>query len=264
MEPSIEQLLLMPASGLITSLTLDVDLLNQWESRSAQRCSMWQLEAEQSSSPLPRLSDRKGSSLESIFLTRWSSALERKIARQQLSNARALLMDVNRMAFRDRSFDYLLCSFALDSLSDQNRALLEFRRLVRWDGQISLAISSSWWWEEDERWEWFAQLLDSLEITVRSGPRPLGTLEEVEAALENAGLVGVSATEETFDLALADEEEWWKWGWSHGWRRVLEAVDDAKLERYRSACIEQLHSSSSPGIEGRIKTIVAFARRPRR
>jgi ubiquinone/menaquinone biosynthesis C-methylase UbiE len=190
--------------------------------------------------------------------------LREEIARQQLSNARALLMDANRMAFRDRSFDYVLCSFALDSLSDQNRALLEFRRLVGWDGQIGLAISSSWWWEEDERWEWFAQLLDSLEITVRSGPRPLGTLEEVEAALENAGLVGVSATEETFDLAFADEEEWWKWGWSHGWRRVLEAVDDATLEHYRSACIERLRSSRSPGIEGRLKTIVAFARPPRR
>lgn len=184
-----------------------------------------------------------------------------EIVRQHLSNARVLLMDAHKMAFRDRSFDCLLCGFALDSLRDPKLALSEFHRLVRPQGQIGLTVSSSWWWEQDERWQWHAQLLDSLEIAVRWGPKRFSTPEEVEVALLDTGFVDVSATEETLDLIFSDEQEWWKWSWSHGWRQVLEAMEENKLERYRSACFKRLHGSTdAPSVKGRLKTILAVAR----
>lgn len=53
-------------------------------------------------------------------------------------NVEIRLMNAEQLDFADASFDYVLCSFGLSSLSDPRRAFREFRRVLRTDGRLAL------------------------------------------------------------------------------------------------------------------------------
>jgi ubiquinone/menaquinone biosynthesis C-methylase UbiE len=184
--------------------------------------------------------------------------LGQEIAHRGVLQAQARLMDAQHLEFPDASFDYVLCGFALDMFPDPERALSEFRRVLLSGGRLGLTLSPGWWWEGDERWGWHAKLLRWLGAQVQFGPRRFESVGEVEDALRVRGFTDVTTLKERFDLTWADADEWWRWGWSHGWRRVLEAMQRDKLERYRRACLQELRAlARSGGIRGRLEVILA-------
>ncbi|MGQ0551455.1 MAG: class I SAM-dependent methyltransferase [Armatimonadota bacterium] len=186
--------------------------------------------------------------------------LRREVARRGLRNATVALMDAEALGFQDASFDFVLCGFALDSFPDPDHAMSEFRRVLRHGGHLGLTISSGWWWEGDERWRWHGELLRSLGVNVRAGSGRFATPDVVETDLKASGFVDISVPKETFDMVFANAGDWWQWAWSHGYRRVLEAMGREALERYRAACFEQLpHQSDADGIHGRLEVLLARA-----
>ncbi len=188
--------------------------------------------------------------------------LAEEIRRRGVRNVLPVLMDAQRLAFPDGSFDAVLCGFALDLFPDPARALREFNRVLRADGRVGLSISSSWWWEGDDRWKWHGELMESLGVGAGLEPRQFATSPEVEEALLGARFVDVRVGEERFGLTFADPEEWWRWAWSHGYRGVLEAMSPGQLEQYREACFRELRRmAASGGIRGRLEVVLATARR---
>ncbi len=189
--------------------------------------------------------------------------LREEIARRGVWNAAACFMDAEGLGFHTASFDFVLCGFALDSFPDPDRAISEFRRVLRRGGHLGLTISSGWWWEGDERWRWHGELLSSLGVRMSSGSRPFATPDEVESDLKAAAFVDISMLKEEFVMVFADAENWWRWAWSHGYRRVLESMEREALEQYRAACFEHLaRQSEAGGIHGRLEVLLALATKP--
>jgi ubiquinone/menaquinone biosynthesis C-methylase UbiE len=185
--------------------------------------------------------------------------LLREIAHRGLTRSRVLLMDAEDLAFPDTSFDSVLCGFALDLIPTPERALSEFRRVLVAGGRLGVSLSPGWWWEGDERWTWHAKLLRSLEAQARFGAAELDSVHKVEEAFRDRGFKDVVVLEERFDLAWTDPDEWWRWGWSHGWRQVLERMQRDQLERYRASCVQELRSMTVRlgGITGRLNVVLA-------
>ncbi len=185
--------------------------------------------------------------------------LEQMVTTHSLAKASLCLMDAEHIGFHAASFDTLLCGFALDSFPNPNRATAEFLRVLRSGGRLALTISSGWWWEGDDRWRWHGELLESLGVDIRSENRRFATRSQVESYLEAANFVDVTVLQEQFELAFADAEEWWRWAWSHGYRRVLESMDRKSLERYEATCFEQLQGRFPGGILGKLEVLLAVA-----
>lgn len=183
----------------------------------------------------------------------------REIVHLGLTQSQVLLMDAEHLAFRDSSFDSVLCGFALDLIPNPERALGEFQRVLVAGGRLGASLSPGWWWEGDEQWDWHAELLRSLGVQVWPDPAQLGSVHEVEDAFRRRGFLDVVGLEERFDLAWADPNEWWRWAWSHGWRRVLEGMEGDQLKRYRETCHQELRSITirPEGIIGRLHVVLA-------
>ena len=71
------------------------------------------------------------------------------------------MMDAERLAFGANSFDLVLCSFAFLSISDKQRALVEFRRVLAPGARVGVLDAFGWFFEHDSRWEWQTELLAS-------------------------------------------------------------------------------------------------------
>jgi hypothetical protein len=72
---------------------------------------------------------------------------------------------------------------------------------------------------------------------------------------QGQGFTDVVVTHEEFSLRFADFDEWWQWGWSHGYRRILDAFSEADLARYKSEAAKGLGKSVE--IEARTQVLLA-------
>ena len=187
--------------------------------------------------------------------------LREEIDERGLVNGEAQVMDATVLEFPDASFDRILCGWALFFFPEPERVLERFRDLLRPGGRIVVSTFE----DEDEGWSWLDELLLEHGAAVRLAPegaRRFDDADELRAALEAAGFDDVGVRSEPHELVFGDEDEWWAWGWTHGFRAALEAMDDARRERFRKRAFERLRSQAEPdGIHRTFRVLLATARR---
>ncbi len=149
------------------------------------------------------------------------------------------VMDAEQMTFADASFDLITAAFVLFFLPDPERAVAEFRRLLRPGGVVAVST----WAENDARWAWEGQLLAAAGTPQRRAMhRPFSRAEEVVDLLTGAGFDDVRVHREETDISFASEQDWWDWHWSFSLRGVLEQFDPPALETLRVASFERMAS----------------------
>jgi SAM-dependent methyltransferase len=174
---------------------------------------------------------------------------------RRLPRVHAIQLSADRLALRSGAFDRVLCGFALGSFAEPDRAVSEVRRVLRTRGRFALSVSDLWWFEGDERWSWLERLLLSMGAQIHDEPPRFGDAEQVRDLLEGHGFGDVVVTLEDFLMRFADFDEWWGWGWSHGYRRILDALSEADIARYKSEAATELGQMSA--IEGRTEVLIA-------
>ncbi len=178
---------------------------------------------------------------------------------RSLANIHLAQMDAERLALAPGRFNYALCGFALHSFSHPEKALAEIHRSLRPEGRFACSTAPWWWWEGDEEWQWHADLLKVLGVRISAGDPSLGEPQTLEMILAAAGFMDCACSIEYFQLSFIDQQEWWDWAWSHGYRSVLEAMKPAELARYKDACFRELERPDSASIRGRLKVCLAVA-----
>jgi O-methyltransferase/aklanonic acid methyltransferase len=167
-------------------------------------------------------------------------------------------MNAHRLAFSDGTFDTVVCGSALDTFADPGKALTETHRVLRPDGNLGLWIAPSWWWQNDPRWAWHDDLLNSLGIDAGQAPASLGSPLALRQTISAAGFHQVSTRTEQLSLRFADASQWWQWAWSHGSRQILEQLSARQLATYRQSVFQRI---ARHGIEGSMEAVLATADR---
>jgi O-methyltransferase / aklanonic acid methyltransferase len=159
-----------------------------------------------------------------------------------LAGVELRVMDAQALGFPDATFDVVFCAFAYSSFPSKPKAIHEFARVLRPSGRASIVDAFGWYFDQDPRWAWHRHLLEEFSVEVAtdaSGPRGLSDL------LTSNGLTEVAVKDESYKLTFADEEEWWRWSWSHGTRLLLGAIPKPRREDFRSAAFTELRDLRS-------------------
>jgi len=154
-------------------------------------------------------------------------------------NADVLVADAENLPFPQKSFDHVLCSFAIFLFSDLHSLISEWGRVLRSRGRIGLVYSAG----EDQEWKWYEQLISRYEPTSSLGTERYSP-KQVEATLKHFGFTNVSTSVETHRLIFSNASEFWGWAWSHGDRGVLESLTGNHAE-FKRELFEELGKRAS-------------------
>ena len=185
-----------------------------------------------------------------------------QLGHRSVRNAELRRMDAQQLLFADESFDSVLCSFAFLSFANQKRALAEFRRVLKPGGRVGILDSFGWFFEHDARWTWLEDLLRSAGALVEAAARPREGRRRLHEAIQMAGFTAVEMSEDSFELRFRDEEEFWQWAWSHGSRKLFEAVPPTRLNEFKSRLFQGLARCRETDqlIHGTLRALITRAR----
>ena len=186
--------------------------------------------------------------------------LKEAVAARRLTNVHACALDAEHVDALRTKFDSVLCGFAIDSLRNPELTLSRCRGILKKGGTIALSLAPGWWWEGDHRWFWHEELLESLGVSTKTRHERLWTAGDIAILLEQANFERVSVISEHFRLSFTSPNEWWRWIWSHGFRQVLEQMDQSQLAKYEAACYAELEKMPGKQIEGQLQVFICLAR----
>ena len=178
-----------------------------------------------------------------------------------LRDVELVLMDAHELDFADNSFDYVLCSFAFLAFRDRRRVLQEFTRVLANGGSVCLLDSYGWFFQHDPRWTWLEEVLRSFDAVPERESAPYGP-GYLEAALKKGGFDALAMRERSCQLLFSDEQEFWRWLWSHGTRGLLEAVPLDRLKELGQALRSGLaaHREADGMTHGTLRAALARGR----
>jgi len=122
-----------------------------------------------------------------------------------------LQMDAQALAFKDESFDAVVCQLGLMFLPDAVRALQEWTRVLRSRGHLAVCV-----WASPDRVPLFGILMNELsrhlpdERDVLYQPSALADAETLKRLLAGAGLKAVRVTRETRAHRFTSFDEYWQ------------------------------------------------------
>lgn len=167
----------------------------------------------------------------------------REAAGRGLANVEVRRMDAEHLEFPDASFDAILCGFAIFFFPQLERALAEFRRVLKPGGRIAF---STWGNQFEREWKWFDQLVNQYlpppaQEETQSEDQNFDTVESMEKIMQTAGFTDVQVLSEIADFTYASSGEVWDSLWSHGARAQLESIEEAGgpdvLEQFKNECL---------------------------
>ena len=145
-------------------------------------------------------------------------------------------MDAEQLTFPDSSFDFVLCGFSLQFFPHLERALSEFRRVLKPDGHAAVTT----WAADDERWDWFEDLRKSYGATISLGSQSLDKPEEIQNWFSQAGFANIQISTKEIDMVYHDEEEWWNVVWSSSGRAGLEKLSAGDLDHLKAEAFDKV------------------------
>ena len=169
------------------------------------------------------------------------------------SNVEVRQMDAEHLQFPDESFDFVLCGFAIFFFPQLEKAMAEFRRVLKPTGHICVSTFDKLF---DEEWNWFYEIVDiylpsELEETqdseTDSESEPVfDTPEGLTAILKSVDFDDVQITSETAEVVYKTEEEFWSTLYSHGARGTLEKIEQETgkdgLQKFKSDVFKKVSS----------------------
>ena len=205
-----------------------------------------------------------------------------EVQRRALTNVQLEQMDAEHLAFPDASFDVVLCGFALFFFPQLQRALAEFRRILKPGGRRSgeqrdegggrsagfptgggvLAVST--WGPPDPGWDWYDDFIKMYRVPqIALVTEPLEQPADLEAALRQAGFTALRVIPQVVEIVYRDEEEWWARQLAQGTRLLLEGISPETLARFKSDVLKRLRAHKQrDGIHRQTHINFALAARP--
>jgi O-methyltransferase/aklanonic acid methyltransferase len=200
-------------------------------------------------------------------------------AQRALTSVQLLPMDAERLEFPDASFDVVLCGFALFFFPHLQRALAEFRRVLKpaapagaGPGTVAGATSSaraggrlavSTWGPPDAGWEWYDELLKIYGVKpIQLVTEPLEQPSALQTALRLAQFTQLEVQTEVVEVVYADEEEWWARQLAQGTNLLLAHLPPETLARFKADVFQRLQAHKHrDGIHRRTRVLFGLASR---
>lgn len=150
-------------------------------------------------------------------------------------------MDAEALQFPDQSFDVVFCSFAVFFFPNLERALAEFKRVLKVGGRLALSV----WGKRNPLNLWVNERAKSLGAVRALRAQDIETGEALMEVLKPY-FPSVKIIEDWVDFSYPTKELWWNSLWSHGSRGILEQLNEGNLRLLKSEAFDQIKAEPIP------------------
>ena len=173
-------------------------------------------------------------------------------------NVEVRQMDAENLQFPDESFDFVLCGFAIFFFPQLDKAMAEFRRVLKPSGHICVSTFDTLF---EKEWDWLYEIVDTYlpsepeetqpsETDSETGP-VFDTPEGLTTILKSTNFDDIQIVSETADFVYKTEEEFWSTMWSHGARGMLERIEQEAgndgLQKFKLDVFKKMSSIKKKG-----------------
>jgi len=127
-----------------------------------------------------------------------------EIQKRGLTQTETRQMDAENLDFPAAFFDFVLCGFSLQFFPHLERALSEFRRVLKPNGCVAVTT----WAADDSRWDWFEDLRKQHQAVIKLGSQSLDKPEVIQKWFSEAGFGDIQISTKELDMVYNNEEEW--------------------------------------------------------
>jgi ubiquinone/menaquinone biosynthesis C-methylase UbiE len=182
-------------------------------------------------------------------------AVQEEVARRGLA-ARIRVMDAEQLDFPDAAFGRVLCGFGVMFFPNLDRALGEFRRVLKPGGRLGV---STWRISQTED---LNTVLDGLGLGTGHQPGWITDADDLRDRLVQAGFADVRVATDSRTFRYADLDQYWQNARGTGLRRTLDGLDAEQIERTRAALAERLRPHTrADGLHRAASALLAVAGR---
>lgn len=177
-------------------------------------------------------------------------------AAQRNLNAQVDVGDAENLEFPPGTFDRVLCGFGLMFFPDQDRALREFRRVLKQDGKLGL---STWHISQADE---LKPVASELGLTIPEPPGWITEPDNLSLVLTRASFSNVRVEIDSYTFRYADIDEYWRQARGTGFRRLLDSLDETMTRRLYAAFTERVRPhQKADGLYLQAAALIAVADR---
>jgi len=164
---------------------------------------------------------------------------EQQIKRHGITNVDLHIMDAEKLDFKSDYFNAIACSFGLFFLPDMAKALQEWQRVLKPQGQLlftSFAKPSF-----HPLADLFISRIQSFGVEIdKARWQQLETTTTCQQFLNDCGYINIETHTEQLGYHLHSEQDWWELCWSTGYRGLLEQLDALQLAEFRQQHLQEI------------------------
>ena len=182
----------------------------------------------------------------------------KKVKLDQLNWIKLKQMDAENLSFLDNSFDLVFCGFALFFFPNVMRAINEFKRVLKPNGNLAISI---WGKSNSTLNPWVKEQAKQMGAKKIISIKSLNNKEALYDLLKNTNLRDIKIVEESKIFYHESPEAWWESLWSRGARAELEQLSLTDLKILKKKAIEKAKKIlEDKGVPEKRSCIYAFAK----
>lgn len=169
------------------------------------------------------------------------SRAEAKVKKMSIENVDLFQMDAEQPDFRSDYFHAVTCSFGLFFIPDMAKALTQWRRMTRPNGQV--LFSSFTEKAFAQLGECFMEDLTAAGVDMEEKAMASARLKDAEVCRElmrQTGYRNIQQTTMQMGYHLADENAWWDVLWGSAMRGLLELVPESAREDFKQGHLRRI------------------------
>ena len=165
-----------------------------------------------------------------------------KCQKLHLNHVSFQVMDAENLDFQNDYFDYVICAFGLFFCNDMQKAIIEWKRVLKPKGVLLFTCFAENAFEPMKTLykQRLSQMITHYDSPIAKAAQQLADRNNALQLLEQANFNAIHADSIQLGYHFVDYQDWWQVIWNSAWRAPLNQLTAQQLEQLKIEHLKEI------------------------